>query len=414
MKAHRLFPIAALSLWASLAYVAGCKYDVTAPLWDQPYTTPPIPQITSVDPAAEALPGISNIAIHGHNLMVRAADSSVSIATRVLFGSVEVEVASMDTNVLVVRRPNLVSDTAVIHILPHNAGGSASFGPYKIDKVIDNYGGFLQNLQLGAIAVDNTENLYVIESGTRAVHVASSLTGNTLLGSAMSLTPFCARIAPDGNLYVLENNRSIERVTLPAGTVARWTQLPAGKVVKAGDFGSSGSLYAGGLRTGLCIIPPNPPTSLPAAQMKVANIYATDEILAVRVFNGSVYVASRTAGSADPARIWKHPIVADSVGAQSLVLDLGTTPYAFDLVTDIAFTSNGLMFIATASASDPLLSFDPATSVIDNFYKGIVPPYCVGLAKSGASHYLYLITGNTAASQPWTVYRVDVGSAGGM
>lgn len=414
MKAHRLFSIVALVFWAASAYVTGCKYDVTAPLWDQPYTTPPIPQITSMDPAGEAAPGISNITIHGHNLVVRAADTSVSSATRVLFGSVEAAVAVMDTNFLVVRRPNLVSDSAIIHVLPHNAGGSASFGPYKIQKVIDNYGGFLQGLQLGAIAVDNSENVYVIQSGSRAIYLANSLTGNTPLGSATNLIPFCARIAPDGNMYVLENNRYIDRVTLPAGTVARWTQLPAGKVVKFGDFGPTGYLYTGGLRTGLCIVPPNPPTSLPAAQLKVASAYLTEEILAVRVSNGSVYVASRTAGTVDGAKIWKHPIVADSVGAQSLVVDLGASAYASDLVTDLAFTSTGLMFIATASASDPLLSFDPATSVIDNFYQGIVPPYCVALAKSTSTHYLYLISGNTAAAQQWTVYRVDVGNTGGI
>jgi len=415
MKAHRLIQAAVFCAGASLAYVAGCKYNVTEPLWYQPYAAPASPVITSVNPASEARPGVSTITLHGHNLVLHAADASVSSGSVVLFSGSPASVVSMDTNLIVVRRPNLVSDSCTIRVVPHNALAEAAYGPYKIDPVILKYGGFLQNVQLGAIAVDNAENLYVIETINKLVHKAISSGDNTVMGGGSAktaLSPYCARIGPDGNLYVMENNRSIDRVDLTTGAVARWTQLPSGKVVKFGDFGPGGYLYTGGPKTDLCVVPPNPPVSLASSQIKLAGSFIGDEILAIRVYNNSVYVASRPYGSVTPAKIWGTPIVADSVGPRQLVLDLGATAYGADLVTDFAFSSAGVMFIATSSVNDPVLIVDPVTFAVDNFYMGIVPPYCVAFSWSQSSNYLYLISGNTAAAQTWTVYRLDMGATG--
>jgi hypothetical protein len=415
MKAHRLFPIAALLFWATLAYVAGCKYDVTEPMWNQPYTPPGTPQITSVDPASEARPGVSTIAIHGSNLVVQATDAGVSDASVVLFGGSQAEIVTSNANLIVVRRPNLVSDSCVIRVAPHNAIVTAALGPYKLYPVLEKYGSFLQNIPLAGIAVDNAENLYVVETDNKFVHMATPNGDNTILGggtSKTSFTPFCARIGPDGNLYVTENNRSIDKINVTTGAKATWTQLPSGKVVKFGDFGPGGYFYAGGPRTDLCIIPPAPPNPLLLTQMKLAGSYNTDEILAIRVSNGYVYVASRTFGTQNAAKIWRNLIVADSVGSQELVIDMATTSFGSDLVTDIAFSSAGTMFIGTASANDPLLIVDPATSQVDNFYKGIVPGYCDGFTWSKSSNYLYAICGSTAAAVTWTVYRIDMGAVG--
>jgi hypothetical protein len=384
-------------------------------MWYQPFAVPAAPQITSVDPPAEARPGVSTITIHGHNLVVSATDPRIPNGTVVKFGGVEAEVVTQDTARIVVRRPNLVTDSCTIMVSPHNAIDESAFGPYKIYPVLQKFGGFLKNLQLGGIAVDASENAYVIETGALLIHRTISVLDNTILGNGtlkVGSFPFCARLGPDGNLYVMENNRAIERVDVTAQSVARWTQLPAGKVVKFGDFGPTGYFYTGGNRTDLCIVPPNPPVSLPSTQMRLAGDYVTDEILAVRVYNGFVYVASRTAGTQDPAKIWKNQIEADSVGLQSLVVDLHGTAFSADVVTDIAFSSAGTMFISTASATNPLVYFNPSTSAVDNYYKGIVPPYCVGLSWSKTSNYLYLISGNTAAAQEWTVYRLDMGVTG--
>lgn len=411
MKANRFLLSTVLFISASLAFVSGCKYNVSQPLWDQPYKAPATPQITSVDPPSEAKPGVSTITIHGHNFIVAASDTAVSDSTIVYFGTTQADVVSMDSTTIVVLRPNLVSNSCTIKVAPHNAIVEATYGPYKIDPVYESYGGFLQNLQLGGITVDGAENLYVGETTSKYIHKITPDGNNTVIGTATN-GPTDAQIGPDGNLYLTENNRKIDSVNLATNTVKTWTQLPPGKAVKVGDFGPDGYYYTGGPKTDLCIVPPNHPATLTAAQIKLAGSYATDEILAIRVYNGYVYVASRPNGTQTPAKIWRNQTIADSVGSQELVLDMGATAFASDLVTDIAFSSAGTMFIGTASVADPILIVDPATSKVDNFYKGIVPPYCNGFTWSKTSTYLYLISGNTAAAATWTVYRLDMGIPG--
>ncbi|UCE05206.1 MAG: hypothetical protein JSW07_16525, partial [bacterium] len=216
-----------------------------------------------------------------------------------------------------------------------------------------------------------------------------------------------ASIGPDGNLYLLENNRAIDKVDLTVNTVTRWTRLPSGKVVKFGDFGNNGYFYAGGTRTDLLIIPFDL-SSTPVS----AGFYATDEIFAIRVYNAYVYVVSRLYGSQDPVKIWRHPIEADgSVGSQELVLDWSTTgEFASRTIKSITISANGVMYIATDSP-DPILIIDPKTMTVDFFYKNIVPAYCKHFCW-GNETYLYMISGDTNFEQEWTVYRIDMGTTG--
>jgi hypothetical protein len=216
-----------------------------------------------------------------------------------------------------------------------------------------------------------------------------------------------ASIGPDGNLYMPENNRAIDKVELATGTVTRWTQLPSGKVVKFGDFADNGYFYTGGTRTDLMIVPFDLATT-----PTTAGFYANDEILAIRYYNGYIYVVSRPSGSQNPAQIWRHQTDATGkVGAQELVLDMSTTgEFSSRSITAIAFASNGTMYIATDS-TNPILIVDPVTGELDFFYKNILLPYCKHLAW-GNGTYLYMISGDTNLGQEWTVYRVDMGTVG--
>ncbi len=416
MRAYRFLTITILLISALLAFMAGCKYNVTAPLWDQPYKAPASPQITSINPASEAKAGVSTITIYGHNLVVTVPDSLVSDSTVVYFGSVQASIAAMESTAITVLRPNLATDSCTIRIVPHNAIAEAISGTYKIDPVIAQYGGFLQNLQLGAIAVDNSDYVYVIESSSLLIHKVTSNVDNTVIGGGAAVTaqtPYGAAIGPDGNLYVTEFNRSIDKVDLSAGTVAPWTKMPSGKIVKFCDFGPGGYFFAGGPKTDLCIVPPNPPATLTTAQIQLAGSYATEEILALKVFNGYVYVASRPANTTTPAIIWSNQIIGDSsVAPRQKVLDMSTTAFDSVLVTGLAFSSDGAMYIGTASV-DPVLSVDPVSGKVSSFYKGIIPPYCAAMAWSKTSTYLYIISGNKSPAQTWTVYRLDMGSLGG-
>jgi hypothetical protein len=200
------------------------------------------------------------------------------------------------------------------------------------------------------------------------------------------------------------NNREISVVNMSTGAVARWIQLPAGKVVKFGDFDANGYFYTGGVRTDLVIVAPNLTTTN-------SGFYLTAEILGVRVFGGYVYVTAKNpVGQSPSVGIWRHSISAGGVlGTKELVLDWdGVGEFASRTITGISRSINGTLYIGTDS-ENPLLFRDPTAGSLDYFYKGIVVPYCKQFCW-GRGSYIYMINGNTAAGQDWIVIRIDMGT----
>lgn len=380
---------------ATMKFFTGCKYDVAEPMWDKEFSGAPIPTITQVNPP-QAKPGVNTITIQGENLDVNG--------TMVFFNNIAADVISVSPTKIVVRRPNLVTDSCYIKVVPNQALIVAKYGPFKIDRVIERYGSFIENLALSVIAVDKNENLYVVETDSRNIFKVTPEGQKSVIGK-VTRNPTDARIGPGEKLYLAGNNRSIEMIDLNTGEANEWLRLPAGKAVKFGDFDANGYFYTGGTRTDLVIVSPN-------LTVTSAGFYSTDEILAIRVFNGYVYIASRQAGTQNPAKIWRHTIDANgNVGQKELVFDMSAnSEFASRLIRAITFSENGTMFIATDS-TDPILIFDPETNQIDYFYKSILPPYCKHFYWGNGS-FLYLISGDRVAPQEWTIYRIDMGSNG--
>lgn len=407
-----------------LAFISGCKYNVSAPMYDQPTPYKVAPAITSVQPPGSAVAGVNTIAIHGHNFVIASSDTLTPGNTIVYFNhTLQASIFSIDSTSIVVYRPNLTGDSCTITVAPHNTMGEATVSPYAITQVTWQYGGLLQNTPLEGIAVDDQDHVFVAENSTTpVVHEATSLTDNSVIGtlSGVGPSPWGACLGPDGNLYVMSGltSRLISKIIISSDSVIqKWVQLPAGKVTRFGDIDAGGFLFAGGFRTDLVIIPTYLSGQLTASQVKSVGSYSSDSIFAVKVHNGYVYVASKSVASSSTAKIWRHQLTSDStLGSQELVLDMNTTAFASERISGIAFSSSGDMYISTNSA-DPLL-VDPGassdgTKVID-FYKGILPSNCSGIAWGKSSHYLYMITGDGTSANQWTVYRVDMGENGGQ
>jgi hypothetical protein len=393
MKANRFLLVITFLM---TALVTGCKYNVTAPLWDQPYTPPPAASITSVNPPQEAKGGVNTITINGQNLVI-SPDS-----TLVYFDSYSAQIVSMTSTAIVVRRPNIASDSATIKVIPQDAYTEGIYKGYKIDKVLENYGGFLQNLALCVATVDKNENLYVVETVSRNIHKVTPNGVNTIIAIA-SHAPFDGKIGPDGNLYLTENNRNIDKVDLTTNTKSKWTTLPPGLVVKYCDFSSNNYFYCGGTGSDLIYVP------FDSSSIAVASgIYTNDDIQAIRFYNGYVYVASVDLTTNGPTKIWRDKVNADgSVGSRELVFDLNTIGNKA-VVSGLAFRADGKMYVTTYAASDPMIVIDPSSNSWDTFYKGILPQYCQGICW-GSGNYLYMINGNTAGNITWLAYRVDMG-----
>lgn len=417
MKPRPILTFVTLLLAAAGLLLTGCEFDVAEPKWEEPAPTTATVSIASIDPAAAAA-GVNYITIHGANftgaidtLVVKSSDKDTSyryLYNGIYFDDVKADVVEFSDTMIKVRRPRLATNACQVKVVSNKAMATAKYAqPYRIDAVVGRYGMFNEDLPLAVVAVDAAENLYVVETNTRYIQKITPAGDKTNLATALRV-PFDASIGPDGNLYLAGNNRAIDKLDVATGAIARWVNLPSGKVVKFLDFGPGGYCFAGGTRTDLVVVPGDLSSTAVSA-----GFYATQEILAIRCYNGAVYVAVR-ATAADPVKIFRH-VIGDkgSVGPQELVLDLSKTgEFAGRTLKAISFAADGTMILAT-DAADPLLSYNPATGQMDYFYKGILNPYCKHFAW-GSQNYLYMICGDDTAGEEWTIYRVDMGTTAGL
>ncbi len=401
MKAYYYLIFVVLFITSSIVIMTGCEYDVSSPLWEQDFENPPTPQITQIEPSQGASAGVNFITIYGENFL------GVPDTNGVFFDNVPAEIVSNSPSTIVVRRPNLANDACTIKIVPTQTLVVVKYSPYRIDPVMERYGSFLENLQLSVVAVDNNENVYVVETVTRNIIKVTPDGEKTTIG-VTTRPPYDARFGPDGRLYLPENNRAIDVADPQTGEVSQWTRLPSGQVVRYLDFDANGYCYTGGRRSQLVVIDPN-------LISKQTGFYASDEIFGIRVYQGYVYLAVSIASpdEQNPAlAIWRHAIDGSgNVGNPELVYDLTLKEdFASRNINSINFSENGTLYIGT-DAPDPLLVVDPSTSNSDYFYKSILPSYSKHFYW-GTGTFIYMICGNPTLGEEWTVYRINMGANG--
>jgi hypothetical protein len=430
MKNYRFLLIATLYAPALIAVVTGCKYDVAEPLWDNPASTTTAATITSIDPA-QASAGVNYITIHGTNFTgvldsikvqsyfvdtTHSRDITI-LYSGVYFNNVLAEVLECSSTIIKVRRPNVASSSCIIKVIPSKVLIAARSNPYNIDTVVATYGGFIDNLQFATVAMDNAENLYTVATLTRAITKVAQTGQKTIFTGLATKAPTDARVNPAGDkMYLLSTTRKIDVVDLQTGSVAllplpSGNQLPVGKLPSSGDFDTTGYFYCGGLRTGIIVIPPS-------LVVPTATLYIADNITAMRVYNGYLYVLVKPATGTPALVINRHLIEANgNLGAkeQWLVLDQTIAGISKTTIKSMSFSANGTLYLCTNS-TNPILMVDPVTKNIDYLYKGIIPEYgiqCCSFSKqvsSGVVTNLYVITGDGSTQKHYNVYQVNLGS----
>jgi hypothetical protein len=407
MKVYHVLTIAALFMAVLMAVMTGCKYDVAEPQWYSSYDTPPSPNITQISPANAAGAGVNTIVITGTNFAV-SPDSNL-----VYFTNVPATILEASSTSLTVLRPNLVTDSAYIKVVSPKALVVAKFPqPYKIERVHMRWGAFLVATEaLSGPAIDQNENLFITNQSSRRVFKVDP-TGNTTqvaLAPAGLVTrnPTDAKIGPDGNLYIMSTNRSIEMMNLQTGITSEWIKLAVGKNVRFGDFDANGYFYTGGARSDLFIVAPD-------KSFIALNLYSKDEILSVRVYNNYLYLLIRLAGTGTVPIFVRHSIGAGgTLGTQQVMLQWNAATvgeFASRSIRGFTFAANGTMYLVTDSP-DPVLMVDLTAKTVQVLYKGILPGYCKYFCGS-SGNYLYLVTGDVTLNLEWAVYRVDIGVAG--
>jgi hypothetical protein len=400
MKACSFLMAGILLVAASMVVITGCEYDGPTAQYYQEHSQTPVLRVTGINPS-EAGGGVNYITILGENFSAELGKN------KVYFDGTEAEITSGSTTSLKVRRPNKAGDSTTVKVVSYDALVTGKYGPYKIKLVSSAYGNYVSGLELTAVAADNAENLYIVE---RISGEITKITpdGQKTIMARVTRAPSDARVGPGGRLYLIGatlGHRDINAMNLATGETKLWHRLGSTKPVKFGDFDVNGYFYAGGTRTDLMVISPD-------STNRAAGLYATSEILAMRVYNGYVYVAARVPGAQNPASIGRHQILdaMGNLGSRELVLDLATGEFASRSVKGLTFSQDGIMYIATDSPA-PILIFNPATNDLDYLYKGILPSYCKDFYW-GAGNYLYMLRGDTALQEEWNIYRIDMGTAG--
>ncbi len=395
-------------LIAVLLVITGCEYEVAEPPWEQDFVNPPIPVITEIQPADVAPAGINTITIVGENFAETVEDN------KVYFDNVDAEIITASTNSIIVYRPNLVSDSSTIWVVSYDAIVSAKYAPYKIDQVMDRYGDFRDNNQLGAIAVDEDENMYAIEVST--IYKITPDGEKIFIGEIQGLA-YDARIGNSGELVVLSNSDVISQIDVTTGEVTKWAD--AAKKVRYGDFDGQGNFYTSGRKAGLYIITPGDTVGESVAIAGVTDVYLNDIIYWVRVYHdnhtGKEYIyllvdLSDPDENSPGLAIWRHEILDanGNLSGKELVLDWSTTG-VFAETNPISFTihedEDGVVIYVGTDHTDPILIFDPDKNSQDILYKGILPSSAQKL-EWGNTNYLYMILGGDENN----ILRIDMGN----
>jgi len=410
MKAKSFLLMLVLFLTGTtLILMTGCEYDVAEPQWyESEFTEPQLaPKINSIDPSA-VVPGVNIVTIRGEYLN-SVPDGRIYLE---MPGPVVTtpDIIEKTSSYITIRRPNLITDSCRVKLVP-DTGLVIKSPPFLIDPVIEEYGSFLESVELGGIAADNAQNIYVAyaNSATSNIYKITPAGDKSVLQISTRL-PSGITLGSDGWLYVFSTNRLIERVHTETGEKAEWHRLKTSRQIKTGALDANGYLYVAGYKTDLWVIRPD-------STSDASTLYPTsgaDSLHSLKVYgpagNQFLYIAG---GSPAGHFIWKHAINNDgTLGLQEVVTNLGT--YASSVVRDFAIASDGRIFIAT-DGPNSMLVFNPADGSLDLFYKDIIRPYS-RFMRWGNANYVYLINGSTntdpALAETWAVYKVDMGING--
>ena len=369
------------------------------PQWDQPYTPPPTPVITGVEPADVAPAGVNTITILGENFEENAEDNLV------YFNNVKADVISATSTQITVYRPNLVSDSAEIKVVCANALVVAKKGPYKLDPVMERFGSFVDNNEIAAIVVDADENVYAIQFIPLVVYKVTPDGEKNILND-MGGTPFGAVMGPDGNIILFLNNKQIFQMNTATGDSSVFAEVS--KNMRCGDFDEYGNLYTAGQRSDLFVVPSGSNTG------DAIGVYSRDTISWIRVFNGYVYllVELRSPDADNPElAIWRHQILDanGTLGSRELVLNwMETSEYLDTEATPLTFTfgADGTLYVGSDHPS-PILMVSP-DGTQSPLYKDILPSSAADLVW-GNMNYMYMaLTSDTEN----TLIRIDMGVDG--
>jgi len=395
MKKNIYKIITLASFILAFLYLAGCSEDITPTLTELSSESLPTPVITSINPPAEALAGVTKLTITGSNFSTTLKNNLV------YFDGVPGKVISSIPTQLEVISAVVISDSVLIKIAVIGSEQFSNVYTYKLNPAVSEFYAFNPKIfEIPyAVTVDNLENVYASlkDLGTKKIDNQGVLTSFAPKGPETFFRSIT--FASDNAIYAVRGGiKGIYKVaenTAPAAFVAS-SQGIADNVNSVNFDESRNVLWAGG-NTGIIY--------RITLNKNVKKFTVNGTVNALNVAGNSLYVASTT----DKELIWKMDIIsADSLGTPELYFDLSTQIDSLIKVIDIAAAQDGDLYLGTNKSSDPVYVIHPDKSFAE-LYPGLINSAVYSMVW-GNGNFIYMT--NVVNSINTTVLKINMQKLG--
>ncbi|MBK7630392.1 MAG: IPT/TIG domain-containing protein [Ignavibacteriales bacterium] len=341
----------------SIVFINGCADDPTASLDGYPSANLPSPVLSTLEPSAQALAGITEITITGTNFSADARNNLV------YFNGVPGTILSATPTELTVKVPNVVADTVMVKIAVVGAQDFSNQFQYKMVAAWEEYYTSFDPIadKAYAFVFNNAGDMLVsIENaGIKKINPQKVLSDYIPKGNAQFWN--CLKFGPNNELYGSRTINAIWKLAEAIAPASPWVALPAGVFAKDVEFDQLSNMWVVGAANKILRIDQN----------KVVTTYTvTGTYKSARVFNNSLYVAGNN-GTTEG--VWKIPILSNSdldVANQELYFDL-LQSYTGITAIAITFAADGDLIIGTDQDPDPLIVVHPDKSS-EVLYPGVI------------------------------------------
>jgi hypothetical protein len=359
---------------AIILLVNGCENDYPDSLWDPNYKTKPDPQISNVEPEQNAFAGIDEITIIGQNF------ASVMDENQVYFDGILAQILSSSATELIVKAPNVVSDSILVQVSVQGAVLFGEYFPYPLLSALYIVGDFDKNDDAYAIEYNPADSsLYVSllqdNKGGKNKIVRISPDNErhdyskSLLDKASGM-----KFSPDGSIFYANAINVLCRIPPGGENPATAGQIHSilTDAVYDLDLDENSNIFAAGSGSVIYRI-----KSDDGSNVLTAATYESVNFKAVRVYDGYVYVAGKYSGT-DPMipaqAIWRNQITSadGDLGLNELYYDWATGPYSTSTITTLTFSSDGDAYIGS-TGKEVIVILEP-DGTIEPLYPGVLLP----------------------------------------
>ena len=349
-----LFGIAVAFIFvASAVSMDGCKNQVTSSLYNPSQEYLPNPVIDSLSPTGSALAGVDTVTLYGKNFsgnkdsdLVYFIEPGTGTGNQVSNPSI----INATSSKLTVKAPALSGDSIQVRVA---VIGALLYGTkvYQLIPAISQFGNLGTTQAAYGVCAGADTSLYAAISSNnvdRGVFKVTSAGTNSYAPATSGLIGWNAiKFGPGGYLYAVRGNRAVYRFAPGGGTAAQvWASATSGSLYDM-DFDADLNLWVGGNASSIYRI---------KQDASVKGFTFSGTVRSLRYYNGYLYFAANV-GTAQ-GKVYRAPIVSDSLGTPEVYFDLGNDPTGGNNIYAITFSADGNMY-AGVDSSDYLIVVHP-------------------------------------------------------